>query len=203
MKLYKLTALTLTAVLAAISVAGCGQKTKKIEPAHQQSSQIVYDDAEHIGENKIKANLLETVSANDTVFTLKSVISPDNMEDEGCNYIYFDVTIKNNSSTAYTLSTLNNFYLIMPDGTEVYSDIRTQLFAMSRFKENTYFSDPFEIPANGEFSGIVGGFLLDKNAESFTVGFFPTKDSPRAKGDVMLIDVAASDIKAPDASIMK
>ena len=47
MKLYKLTALTLTAVLAAISVAGCGQKTKKIEPAHQQSSEIIYDDAEH------------------------------------------------------------------------------------------------------------------------------------------------------------
>lgn len=204
MKMNRLTALALAAVMGSAIFTGCGQKKSKIEDQpSEQSSEIILDDAEHLGKNKIKANLLETVSANDTVFTLNSVVSPEDKEDEGCRYVYFDVSIKNNTDTAYTLSTLNNFYLILDDGTEVYSDIRTQLYALSNFKENAYFSDPFEIPANGEFKGLVGGFLLKKDVEKFTVGFYPTKDSPRAKGDVMLIDITTDKIQTPDASIIK
>lgn len=204
MKFNKYTALALVAVMSASVAAGCGEKKKTNDSsATSQTSEIINDDEAHIGENKIEADLSETVSANDTVFTLNSVISPENMEDEGCIYVYFDVNIKNNSDTAYDLSTLNNFYIVTEDGTELFSDIRTQLFAMSRFKENTYFSDPFQIPANGEFKGIVGGFMLDKNVKNFTVGFYPTKDSPRDKGDVMLIDITSDKIQAPDASILK
>ena len=203
MKTNRFTALALAAVMGAAITTSCGQKKTTVTDTPSQTSEIIMDDAEHIGKNKIKANLLETVSANDTVFTLNKVVSPEDKEDNGCRYVFFDVTIKNNSSTAYTLSTLKNFYITLEDGTDIYSDIRTQLYASSNFKENTYFSDPFEIPANGEFKGLVGGFLLDKKVEKFTVGFFPTKDSPRAKGDVMVIDVTADNIQAPDASILK
>ncbi len=205
MKFNRFTALALTAIMSASAAVSCGEKkiisdSSSITP---DSSQIIMDDEEHLGENKIKADLLETVSANDTVFTLNSVISPENVEDEGCRYVYFDVNIKNNSDSAYTLSTLNNFYIITEDGTEIFSDIRTQLYAVSNFKENSFFSDPFEIPANGEFKGIIGGFLLNKNVKKFTVGFYPTKDSPRDKDDVMVIDLTSDNIKAPDASVMK
>lgn len=191
--------------MCASSAVSCGKKKiiTDTPSSTPDSSQIIMDDEEHLGENKIQADLLETVSANDTVFTLNSVISPENMEDEGCIYVYFDVNIKNNSDSAYTLSTLNNFYITTDEGDELFSDIRTQLFAMSRFKENTFFSDPFDIPANGEFKGIIGGFMLKKSVKNFTVGFYPTKDSPRDKDDVMLIDLSVDQIKAPDASIMK
>jgi len=201
MNINKITAIALTVIAAASAFAGCRRTSKT--SVSEQSFSAVEPTTVVVGENKIRADLLQSVSANDTVFTLNSVVSPENMEAEGCKYVYFDITIKNNTNSAYSLSTLNNFYLIMPDGEEVYSDVRTQLFAMSRFKDDAYFNDPFEIPANGEFSGIVGGFLVDKNAESFTVGFFPTKDSPSDKDDVMLIDITSDKIKAPDASILK
>lgn len=203
MKYNRLTALTLAALMGAVCITGCGQKKSNTETSAEASSEIILDDPAHIGKNRIEASLLETVSANDTVFTLNSVVSPKDKEEEGCRFIYFDVSIKNNSDTAYTLSTLNNFYILLEDGTEVYSDIRTQLYAASNFKEDSYFTDPFDIPANGEFKGLIGGFLLKKDVEKFTVGFYPTKDSPRAKGDVIVIDITADKIQAPDASILK
>ena len=207
MKKFKSAALALAAVLTLASAAGCNRQTVSGNNTTVSDGRANVQDSPAettpIGENKHDSSIGTPVTANDTTFTINSVISPDNMEEEGKKYIYFDVTIKNDSAADYSLSTLNNFYITMNDGTDVYSDVRTQLFALSRFKENTFFSDPFDIPANSEFNGIVGGFLVDKNAESFTVGFFPTKDDPTAKSDVIVVPVNASDITAPSADLLK
>ena len=201
MKRLKKAAITMAAFLTAVSIASCDRKT--VSSTTTTDISIADTTTVPIGQNKINAAVGEAVTANDTVFTLNSIISPEEHSEDDKRYIYFDVTITNNTGSAYSLSTLNNFYLTLPNGSEVYEDVRTQLFAMSKFKEGSYFSDPFDIPANSEFKGIVGGFLIDKNAESVTVGFFPTKDSPTAKGDVILINVNAADFKTPDASVLK
>lgn len=197
MKKFRTAAMAMSLLLAA-SFAGCNRKTvSNIGVENNVPATTV-----PIGENEINAALGTAIKANDTVFTLNSVISPENTEEDGKRYIYFDISIAN-PGTAYSLSTLNNFYILMNDGTKIYEDVRTQLSAMTIFREGTFHSDPFDIPEHGEFKGIVGGFLVDKNAECFTVGFFPTKDTPTAKGDVILINVNASDIKAPDATMLK
>ena len=200
MKKFRAAALALAAVLTVSSMVGCKRNT-----GSDSSSSINIADMTTvpIGENKITASVGQSTTVNDTVFTLNSVISPADAEAEGKRYVYFDITINNNSSETYSLSTLNNFYLTMSDGTDVYSDVRTELYAMQNFKEGAYFSDPFDIAANSTFSGVVGGFLVDKNAESFSVGFFPTKGMPTAKGDVIIIDVNANDIIAPSAELLK
>ena len=200
MKKFRTAALAMAVLLTAASFAGCNRK--KVSSVNPDSMTIYEGTTVPVGENKTYSKIGEAVTINDTVFTINSVISPEELTEDDKRYIYFDVTINNNSGAAYSLSTLNNFYLTMNDGTEVYEDVRTQLYAMSHFKEESYFSDLFDVPA-GEFKGIVGGFLIRKDAESFTVGFFPTKDTPTAKGDVILIEVNASDIITPDASILK
>ncbi len=200
MKKSRYAALFLAAVLSVSAFGSCNR--------HKPSTNI--DDISiadvttvPVAQNKIPADMGQSVTVNDTTFTLNSVISPENINENGQRYVFFDVTIKNNTDTTYSLSTLNNFYIILNGSTNVYSDVRTQLYAMQHFKDDAYFSDPFDIPAQSEFKGIVGGFLLDQNTTDFSVGFFPTKDTPTAKGDVIMIDVKSDSIVAPDASLLK
>ena len=148
MKKSRYAALFLAAVLSVSAFGSCNR--------HKSSTNI--DDISiadvttvPVAQNKIPADMGQSVTVNDTTFTLNSVISPENINENGQRYIFFDVTIKNNTDTTYSLSTLNNFYIILNGSTNVYSDVRTQLFALSRFKENTFFSDPFDIPANSEY----------------------------------------------------
>ena len=65
---------------------------------------------------------------------------------------------------------------------------------MANFNENTYSKDPFNIPAKGQFSGIIGGFVVDENVDTFTVGFFPTQSLVNDKDDVCLIDITPDKI---------
>lgn len=155
-----------------------------------------------IGSIVVNADLSQQVNENDTLFTLNSVIDAG-LNNEDMRYIFFDVNIHNDMDVDCDLNTLNNFYLIMPDGSEMYSTVKAQLYAISKFKEDKYIVDPFEIPAKGEVSGVMGGFLIDKDVDHFTVCFFPTKNDPNNKELVVKIDVTADDFKTPDADILK
>ncbi len=196
MKSFKYAALILAGLLTVTSAASCGKK-KTIEPVSTVDAENpptnVYAENTEIGVNQFKADLSTEISANDTAFTLNSVIDTGYREN-GKKYIYLDVTINNSTDSGYELSTLNNFYLKLSDGSEVYSDIVTSLYAMANFNENTYSKDPFNIPAKGQFSGIIGGFVVDENVDTFTVGFFPTQSLVNDKDDVCLIDITPDKI---------
>ena len=196
MKSFKYAALILAGLLTVTSAASCGKK-KIIEPVSTVDAENpptnVYAENTEIGVNQFKADLSTEISANDTAFTLNSVIDTGYRENDK-KYIYLDVTINNSTDSGYELSTLNNFYLKLSDGTEVYSDIVTSLYAMANFNENTYSKDPFNIPAKGQFSGIIGGFVVDENVDTFTVGFFPTQSLVNDKDDVCLIDITPDKI---------
>lgn len=192
MKILKRTLLTLSAAMLLFTAVGC--KKDKVSSSNAKDPSI--------GANEIKVEMSQEADANDTVFSLNSVIDAGAQTEEGEHYIYLDVTIKNNSDTAYSLSTLNNFYLIMPDKTEVYGHIRTQLYATSNFNDK-YFGSPFDIPANGEFRGVIGGFVLPEGQKNFTVGFFPTKEVDTNKYDVIKIEVDSSKIVTVPSDLLK
>lgn len=199
MKSFKYAALLIAGLLTVSAAVSCGEK-KTVEPMSTVDAENpptnVYAENSEIGKNEFKAALSTEISANDTVFTLNSVIDPG-FRENGKKYIFLDVTINNSTGNAYDLSTLNNFYLKLSNGTEVYSDIVTSLYAMANFKENTYSKDPFTIPASGQFSGIIGGFIVDENVDTFTVGFFPTQANVNDKDDVCLIDITPDKITTP------
>ena len=197
MKNLKFAALIVAGLLTFGSAAVSCSDKKNIEKTSTVDAENpptnVYAEHQEIGVNEHKADLSAEISANNTAFTLNSVIDPGYREN-GKKYIFLDITINNTTDSAYDLSTLNNFYLKLNDGTEVYSNIATSLYAMSNFKENTYFKDPFNIPANDKFSGVVGGFIIDENVNEFTVGFFPTQNDVNAKEDVCLINITDGQI---------
>lgn len=187
MKIFKLTALTLAAVLALAPSAGCKHNIKS------SSDTTKYADHAEIGATKVNASVSQEAEANETVFTLNKVIDAGAQTEEGNHYVYLDVTIRNNTSTEYELTRLNNFYLILSDGTEVSSAVRAELYAINNFTDK-YSKSPFTIPANGSFSGIISGFVLSPDQKSFTVGFFPTRENTEDKASVILVPVTADDI---------
>lgn len=212
MKKFKYTAILLCAGLMLTSAVGC----KKDKTTTSDTSNSISDNNDNnnnnnnvnttkreIGKNEIVAGMSEEANENDTVFKLNSVlITPDAQSStEGeRKYVYLDVEIKNNSDISYDLNCLNNFILVLPDGSEIYSHIQTNMYASNNFRENVYTPDPFNIPANGTFSGMVGGFRVPPETDSFTICFFPTKDDPSNKESVIKIDVTADDIQtiSPD-----
>ena len=207
MKKNRLYALILAAVVTTSVSAGClGRKksTTSSEPrptraADDERSQV---DLSSMGSNVINGEIGTMVSENDTDFTLNAVIDPG-LRDDSAKFIYFDITLRNNTDKEYELSTLNNFYIELPAGTKLYSEVRTQLYAGSHFKEDKYFVDPFTIPSNGQFSGIVGGFILNEDMNEFNVCFFPTGKDPNNKKTVIKYKITADKITAPDASALK
>lgn len=197
MKKFRITALLLTAMLAATATVGCGKRNKTNTNDDiifaENDAQISPVDIESIGKNNVTVNLSEEADENETLFKLNNVYATEELSDGG-KYIYFDVTIHNSTDTEYTLSTLNNFYIEV-NGEKIYSNVRTQLYAKNNFKAEIYATDPFTVPANGEFSGVVGGIIIDKNCNDFTVGFFPTKQDINDKETVITVDVTADNIK--------
>lgn len=198
----RLAAVILTSLLVPASLFSCSNKTSSSSDFDfpTQSGEPV--TTAKIGSIVIDADISENVNENDTVFTLNSVIDAGIVED-GKKFIFFDITIKNDTDSSYSLSTLNNFYIILPDETDLYSTVRTQIYAINTFKEDRFFVDPFEIPAKSQFSGVIGGFTVDENIESFTVCFFPTKGNPDDKEKIIKIKVDANDIKTPGADLIK
>ena len=190
MKKFRITALVLTAMIAVASTVGCGDKKGK-------TSSSTTSQNENIGTNKVKVSMNEEADENETVFKLNSVyLTP--VQDNGSKYLYFDVTIHNSTDTAYSLSCLNNFYIQSSDGTTINSHISAQMYARNNFREGIYTPDPFDVPANGDFSGIMGGFVIDGDLGEFTVGFFQTRENNNDKETVINVNVTPADIK--DAS---
>ena len=210
MKKFKYTAILLCAGLMLTSAVGC--KKDKTTISDTSNSISVNDDnndnntnttKREIGKNEIVAGMSEEANENDTVFKLNSVLmTPDtHSTTEGeRKYVYLDVEVTNNSDVTYDLNCLNNFILVLPDGSEIYSHIQTNVYATTTFKENMYNPDPFNVPANGTFKGVVGGFRIPPETDNFTICFFPTKDDPNNKESVIKIDVTANDIQtiSPD-----
>jgi hypothetical protein len=206
MKKARLSGLLLAALMAATASTGCLSNKKEVinnrekteRPTSASHSPV---DLDNIGTNEIKGELGQEIEANNTVFTLNSVIDAG-VRDNGTKFIYFDITLKNNTSSEYSLSTINNFYVTVPEG-DLFSDVQTQLYARSHFSESKYYVDPFTIPSNGQFSGVIGGFKLEENANEFDVCFFPTGEDPNAKETVIKYSITADDIVAPSDDILK
>lgn len=206
MKKTRLSGLLLAALMAATASTGCLSNKKEVvekrekaeRPTAAQHSPV---DPSNIGTNEIKGEIGQEIEANNTVFTLNAVIDAGARE-SGKKFIYFDITLKNNTSSEYNLSTINNFYVTVPEG-DIFSDVQTQLYAKSHFSDSKYYVDPFTIPSNGQFSGVIGGFKLEENANEFKVCFYPTGEDPNAKETVIKYDITADDIVAPSDDILK
>lgn len=197
MKKFRITALLLTAMLAATATVGCGKKNKTNTNDDiifaENDSQISPVDISSIGKNNVSVALSEEANENETLFKLNNVYVTDVLSD-GVKFVYFDVTIHNSTGTEYTLSTLNNFYL-ESNGEKIYSSVRTQLYARNNFKEGVFAIDPFTVPAYGDFSGVIGGIIVNEDCNEFTVGFYPTKQDINDKETVITVNVTPDSIK--------
>ena len=200
MKKASILALILAAALSAGSFAGCSDRNESSSSRRHTSS--IPTVTEEIGKNVVTGELGKEITENATAFTLNSVLSAKNSE-TGEKYIYMDIVLKNQTDKEYNLSTLNNFYIELPDGKEIFADVRTQLYAKQNFKADKYYDDPFDIPSNGQFSGVIGGIAVSGDTGDFKLCFFPTGDDARAKGTVIKYDVTAADLKDVPSDIMK
>ena len=195
MKKYKLISFALLAVISLSAVTGCSKSTNSSSgnsSAESSMNFVEYSKSEGLADNEISVGLTEEADVNQTAFRLNRVIDSGTKSDNGDPYIYLDVTISNSTDKEYDLSVLNNFYLLLPDSEEIHFDVRTQLYGTKNIEN--YSASPFTVPANGEFSGIIGGFILPQNTQNFTICFFPTQDNASDKTNVVKINVTDSDI---------
>lgn len=195
MKKNKLISFALLAVMA-LSVGCSDGKNVSNTSANPSASSDSANSGnnvalEGIAQNEISVNITEDASINDTTFRLNRVIDSGTTDENGNPYIYLDVTISNTTDKEYDLSVLNNFYLLAGEN-EIHFDIKTQIHATKNIKN--YSASPFTIPANNEFSGIIGGFILPKDTQDFTVCFFPTLDNKSDKSNVVKVSISAQNI---------
>lgn len=190
MKKLKMAALLVTAVVALTPVFGC-RANKKVKSNNNEVS--AYADLPDVGKNKVEVNLEEKAEVKTTSFKLNRVIDSGRVKD-GLKYIYLDVTIKNNSDKDYEISGLNNFYLLLPDKTEVLTDVRADIYAKQALSGYEQLNG---IAAGSEVTSYIG-FAVNENVKDFTACFFPPT-AENEKTDVIRCDVKAGDIiAAPD-----
>ena len=203
MKKYIFPTLMLSAaIFAAASVSCSKEKNYSDKSVSDTTSYTAYENAnerptaatqEGLASNEINVGVAEAADENQTTFKLNSVIDSGEKTEDGRRYFYLDVTIGNSSSESYELNCLNNFYILLPDGSESHFDIRTQIFADSNYSDK-YFVNPFTVPANGELNGYIGGFLIPEGVDTMTVCFFPTQNNNTNKSSVIKCEVSADDI---------
>lgn len=192
MRKNKLTALLLAAAMTLSAAVSCSDGSGK-DSSDSTSYKVSVDGKQDgLADKEIKVSLTEKADANETEFTLNSVIDSGMKTEDGDRYIYLDITIDNASEKEYQLNILNNFYILLPDGEEAHYDVRTQLYAAKNMDE--YIPSPFTVPAKGTFSGCVGGFIVGSDVNSFTVCFFPTLDNDRDKSNVFKVEVGEANI---------
>lgn len=184
MKKFKIISLILAAAIMGTAAVGCSSGTKDSSSTHAQVS-----NNEDLHDKEISVAIAEEADENDTVFKLNKVLEYTRKDGR---YIYLDVSVSNATDKTYEMNCLNNFYILFDDGTESHFDIRTQINATQTVEG--YTENPFEIPANGEFSGVVGGFIIPDTTQSFTVCFFPTLDDMSNKSSVVKVKVDGSSI---------
>jgi len=219
MKKLKYTSLILSAVTA-VCLAGCsGNETKTVPTTDNirvsdgnsantpnnsnNASKTIYDTQKttHVPANVNSQDISvgSETSLNSTGFQLDKVVRVKNDNGEG-DYIYLGVRINNETDTEYTITSLNNFFLTLPDGTEVSSHIKPKMYATNKYKK--CYDDPITIPANNLFTGfIAGGFIIPSDCDSFKVNFIPTLDNPNNKSNIITCEVTASDITDDDSSM--
>ena len=167
MKKYRIIPVVLAAVIAAVPFSGCSN-------SKEGSSSVSLNKQEGIAKNEVVADIAEEKESNETTFKLNSVIDSGKTDEEGNRYLYLDVVITNNTDKEYDLNILNNFYILYPDGEEAHFDVRTQLYGQNNMEN--YIPNPFALSANGELSGIIGGFIVPPDKNDFQVCFFTTQD---------------------------
>lgn len=199
MNKFKFISLLSAVVISAVSLTACGEKTQVSTPdANKLPSAIEnYADDPEIAKNKSETTLGKPVTINDTIYTLNNVIDAGIVLDN-LRYYYLDITVKNTSDKDYSINGLNNFYLILPDGTEVLSNVRADLYAKQSFTEYKQF---INLEAGAEYNGYVG-YCLNPDVDQFTVCFFPTGDS-NDKSDVVCTEITPDMIIAPPAGLIK
>lgn len=194
-KKYKLIPLLIASVLACASLAGCSSGTESStgNSSSVSSSSSNQKRQEGLANTEVKAGVSEEATSNSTSFILNGIVDSGMTDDSGNKYIYLDAVIKNSTDKEYDLNMLNNFYLLLPDDSEIHFDVRTQLYGQNNI--DNYYANPFTIPANGELSGIFGGFVVSPDITSFTVCFFPTQDEMSNKESVIKVDVTADNFR--------
>lgn len=204
MKISRISALLLAAALSLSAAAGCSDENDTssasvILEKPQTATYAVSPDGklEGMAENVQEASFAQQTKMNDTLFTLNKVVDSGKRSDAGEKYIYLDVTIENPTDKAYALNMLNNFYVLFDDGSETHYDVRTQLYAVKNL--TGYTASPFDVPAQGSFTGLIGGFIIPAETNSFTVCFFPSLDNDKDKSNVIKVPVTSDNITQLDA----
>ncbi|MDE6425054.1 MAG: DUF4352 domain-containing protein [Ruminococcus sp.] len=199
MNKFRFSALILALTFSAICAFSCAEKTSS-DPATSTSVADTVESAQNKysgNSKKTNSNFAQEVEVNNTVFRLNDVVRVPAPNVEGSDYIYLNVTIKNKVDLEYEISSMNNFFLALPDETEVSMDVRAKLYAIQNYSKCT--DDNITIPANGEFSGfLAGGFLVPSGTDSFTVGFFPTLNNAKDASNVILSPVTGGNISDSD-----
>ncbi len=198
MRFLKATAVAAALLFAVAPVTSCNKDKK----GSSSSYVLRHAEGENIAKQVATANVAQEVNANQTLFTINKVIDAGALGENGEHFLYLDITVKNDTDVEYTLSTLNNFYIVYPDDTEYSSGIHTQLYAINHFNDR-YFTSPFTVKANSTFNGVVGGFALKDIPDEFTVGFFPTREDRDDKEDLIKVKITSDDIIEVPAALKK
>ncbi|MDD6278683.1 MAG: DUF4352 domain-containing protein [Acutalibacteraceae bacterium] len=195
MKKMKIAALLMAALIAAVSAAGCNKHKK--DPAISNSTNNpnkTYSEIEGVAEIEHNVSMNEDADVNNTQYKLNRVIDSGVVKD-GKKFIYADITIKNTSDVEYEITAINNFYVSLPDGSEIASQPNTQVYAINHLNGYEKISS---VGAGEEFNGYIG-FALDTSVTDFTICFFPTGKDYNDKKDVVRTEISAADvIPAPE-----
>ena len=189
----RLSALALALALSAVSAFSCSEKASSGDNPNTSVADTT-DPANKYSGNSKKTNSAfgQEMEVNNTVFTLNV---------ENSDFVFINVTIKNKTDIEYEINSMNNFFVALPDETEISMDIRANLYAIQNYPK--CIQDNITIPANGEFTGfLAGGFLVPAGTDSLTVGFFPTLNNEKDASNVILSPVNAENISTDD-SILK
>lgn len=200
MNKFRFSAFIIALAFSTVCAFSCSEKTTVIDGEKNTSISDTTESAQNKysgNSKKTNSNFAQEAEVNNTVFKLNDVVRVPAPNVEGSDFIYLNVTIKNKVDLEYEISSMNNFFIALPDETEVSMDVRAKLYAIQNYSK--CIDDNITIPANGEFSGfLAGGFLVPSGTDSFTVGFFPTLNNAKDASNVILSSVTGGNISDSD-----
>lgn len=197
----RISALALALALSMVSAFSCSEKTETESDSNTSISETTTPANKYSGNSK-KTNSAfgQEMEVNNTVFTLNDVVRVPAPNVENSDFIFINVTVKNKTDIEYEINSMNNFFIALPDETEISMDVRANLYAIQNYPK--CIQDNIKIEANGEFSGfLAGGFVVPAGTDSLTVGFFPTLNNEKDASNVILAPVNAENISADDSKL--
>lgn len=198
----RLSALALALAFSAVCAFSCSNEEPIVIKDTNSSVAETTDPANKYSGNSKKTNSAfgQEMEVNNTVFTLNDVVRVPAPNVENSDFVYINVTIKNKTDIEYEINSMNNFFVALPDETEVSMDIRANLYAIQNYPK--CIQDNITIQANGEFNGfLAGGFLVPAGTDSLTVGFFPTLNNQKDASNVILAPVNSENISTDDSKL--